>query len=177
MYTTRCHVQKTQTTRTTQTMRIRPRHRPPIPTRTIPVPARLNLQQSSMLRGGGGVGSMKRPNNQSSRQPPTLPRQPNTPPRQIPIPTEHAPPRRVTRPSGTQDYEMKCPWCEESVYIPQNGINCRIFRHGVYKSTKLQVPPHTSKHECDRLAQEGLIVGCGRPFWFDGSEIRVCDYI
>jgi hypothetical protein len=39
------------------------------------------------------------------------------------------------------------------------------------------MPPHTRKEECDRAAAEGEIVGCGKPFWFDGNVVKACDYI
>lgn len=42
--------------------------------------------------------------------------------------------------------------------------------------------PHLSKSECDRLANEGLIIGCGKPFRLvvnKEEEYRAikCDYI
>jgi len=45
-----------------------------------------------------------------------------------------------------------------------------------------QIDPHLSKSECDRLANEGLIIGCGKPFRLvvnKEEEYRAikCDYI
>jgi hypothetical protein len=45
-----------------------------------------------------------------------------------------------------------------------------------------QIDPHLCKAECDRLASEGLIIGCGKPFKLvrnseeDYCAIE-CDYI
>jgi hypothetical protein len=57
-------------------------------------------------------------------------------------------------------------------------INCRIFRHGVYKASGEQLPPHSTKAECDEAFEKGLIYGCGKPFMLDPSgNAIVCDYI
>jgi hypothetical protein len=78
-------------------------------------------------------------------------------------------------------YRFACPWCESLVEVRRNHVNCRIFRCGVYKTTGRQLGPHTSKEECDRLANGGLIWGCGRPFKFhfsgDGEYVDRCEYI
>ena len=44
-----------------------------------------------------------------------------------------------------------CPQCGEMVYIRIKDFNCRIFRHGVYKSTRKQIDSHSTKEECDEL--------------------------
>ena len=65
---------------------------------------------------------------------------------------------------------------------PQD-LNCRIFRHGVFKAdVNRGVPPHASQAECEALVAAGLIHGCGKPFMAvqDGSgEVvaRACGYI
>jgi len=75
-------------------------------------------------------------------------------------------------------YDIACPHCGGPVQVPRDGINCQIFRHGVYKTNPgLAIPPHAPKAECDRLVAEGLIYGCGRPFRFDGATVAVCDYV
>ena len=74
-----------------------------------------------------------------------------------------------------------CPHCQGHIEIVQ--INCAIFRHGVYKRTGQQLPPHAPKSECDTAAQQGLIEGCGKPFRVIRKEnpaeyeAVVCDYI
>lgn len=75
---------------------------------------------------------------------------------------------------------VECPHCHLSVWIEE--INCAIFRHGVFRDTHVQVPPHASKTECDDLVARDLIIGCGKPFRVvvDGdanATAVVCDYI
>jgi hypothetical protein len=79
-----------------------------------------------------------------------------------------------------EDLVAACPHCGEAVLISQ--INCQIFRHGAYKANNEQIPPHTSKVECDRLAEGGLIYGCGKPFRVVKNEqneniVVKCEYI
>ena len=57
---------------------------------------------------------------------------------------------------------LPCPHCQTLVEIV--SINCAIFRCGILKQTGEQIPPHAPKAECDRLAENQLIWGCGRPF-------------
>ena len=71
-----------------------------------------------------------------------------------------------------------CPHCNGSILILEKEINCKIFRHGVLKSTKKQINPHLEKKKCDRLFAEGLIFGCGKPFRLnDDMNAVICDYI
>lgn len=74
---------------------------------------------------------------------------------------------------------VHCPHCGQLIIVEQ--INCGIFRCGVEKQTGNQIPPHTHKQECDRLAEQGLIYGCGKPFRVEkkenGLEAIICDYI
>lgn len=71
---------------------------------------------------------------------------------------------------------VSCPHCAGSVEIVE--LNCRIFRHGVVKATGQQMSPHAPKEECDRLADQQLIFGCGKPFQLDAANhAQVCDYI
>ena len=58
-------------------------------------------------------------------------------------------------------------------------MNCRIFRHGIYKHNGKQMNPHLPKADCDRLYNEGKIHGCGKPFQIPkgSTEAVVCDYI
>ncbi len=79
----------------------------------------------------------------------------------------------------TSNFEIKCPHCNEYVIIEQ--INCAIFRHGIFKLNLVQINPHLSKLDCDRLKEQDLIYGCGKPFKviFKNNEwIGIeCDYI
>ncbi len=77
------------------------------------------------------------------------------------------------------DNIIECPHCHEYVIIKE--LNCAIFRHGVYKNTYNQVDPHASKELCDKLFEENIIYGCGKPFKIvienDKYNAIICDYI
>ena len=80
------------------------------------------------------------------------------------------------------EYIIKnCPHCNMMVMLPKAEFNCKIYRHGIYKNNLQQIDPHMKKKECDRLAREGLIYGCGKPFKIlsetTGFKIMLCDYI
>lgn len=79
---------------------------------------------------------------------------------------------------------LNCPHCQQLIEIEQ--INCGIFRCGIYRQTGQQIPPHHPKSECDRLTEQNLIYGCGKPFRIqvekDNEEKIIytaipCDYI
>jgi len=77
------------------------------------------------------------------------------------------------------NFEVQCPHCKEYVVIEQ--INCAIFRHGVMKINLVQINPHLVKSECDKLKEQDLIYGCGKPFKVisENNELKAieCDYI
>jgi hypothetical protein len=62
------------------------------------------------------------------------------------------------------EFVFRCPHCQLHVLIKYKDFNCRIFRHGVYKKTMVQMNPHLPKIECDRLVAQSAIIGCGKPF-------------
>jgi hypothetical protein len=81
---------------------------------------------------------------------------------------------------------INCPHCTQLIEIVE--LNCCIFRCGIYRENHQQIPPHLPKIECDRLAEQQLIFGCGKPFRIESSthpeknnEISynalICDYI
>ena len=77
---------------------------------------------------------------------------------------------------------IQCPHCNNYITIYLKDLNCKIFRHGVYKKTKKQIDPHLNKLECDRLFNEKLIYGCGKPFQLIDDDkgrfkVVICDYI
>ena len=74
-------------------------------------------------------------------------------------------------------YFINCPHCGIDIEILKNEINCTIFRCGKYKLNGQQINPHLPKEECDRLKQNDLIWGCGKPFKFDGAILNICGYI
>jgi len=82
--------------------------------------------------------------------------------------------------SNKIDLIILCPHCNEHVLIEE--LNCKIFRHGVIKSTNEQINPHASKSECDNLILNDLIYGCGKPFKIiiindNNFKAEICDYI
>jgi hypothetical protein len=90
--------------------------------------------------------------------------------------------KEIVHSSRDRAFVFECPHCNNFVQVGEREVNCQIFRHGVLKTTWTQLNPHTSKPECDRLAAENLIYGCGKPFrmfavagkWTYAEE---CDYI
>jgi len=71
---------------------------------------------------------------------------------------------------------VTCPHCQCYIFIEK--LNCRIFRHGVFKLSGQQIPPHLDKVECDKLISEQRIYGCGKPFRINNELIaEICDYI
>jgi hypothetical protein len=69
-----------------------------------------------------------------------------------------------------------CPHCQGQVLIEQ--VNCRIFRHAVYKETGEPINPHATQEECNRLIVEQLIYGCAGPFRLNDQDVpEICGYI
>jgi|LauGreDrversion2_6_1035139.scaffolds.fasta_scaffold400012_1 hypothetical protein len=83
----------------------------------------------------------------------------------------------------TKFYLFSCPHCQGGVQVLHDELRCHIFRHGRLKAgTCEQMDPHTPRAECDRLAAQDLIYGCGKPFrvTYDAAGVPravVCDYI
>jgi len=69
----------------------------------------------------------------------------------------------------------KCPHCYGEVQIIE--MNCKIFRHGIYKKNNQQLDPHASEKICKQVFEEGLIYGCGKPFTIVENKAVKCDYI
>lgn len=86
----------------------------------------------------------------------------------------------LCRDTGT-DLIFTCPHCAAEVIVAKNEIHCSIFRHGVLKGSFRQMDPHSPKETCDRLAQEGQIFGCGKPFRIvtenNVYSVESCDYL
>ena len=76
-------------------------------------------------------------------------------------------------------YYFNCPYCLMVIQVEKDQLNCKIFRCGIMKDTFTQIYQHTTKFECDRLAENGLIYGCGKPFKFifDNMTVEECNYI
>lgn len=82
--------------------------------------------------------------------------------------------------SSTSMIIVQCPHCGCDVIIEQ--LNCKIFRHGVFKDSGKQINPHAPKIDCDMYIEKELIYGCGKPFIVlqqsDNSyKAEICDYI
>lgn len=73
---------------------------------------------------------------------------------------------------------ITCPHCTELILIYRQDINCRIFRHAVYKQTNEQVNPHLDKLSCDQLIEHEMVHGCCKPFRLSLENIpEICEYI
>ena len=72
---------------------------------------------------------------------------------------------------------IKCPHCNLDIEVLQ--IACGIFRCGIYKKDYRQIPPHSNKTKCDKLKNENLIFGCGKPFHINTPDRKPvkCGYI
>lgn len=85
-------------------------------------------------------------------------------------------------------YILNCPHCESFIQVAKNEVNCAIFRHGYHFTERdgkihltTQINPHLSKENCEKLVQNGLILGCGKPFRLvkngDIYKAEICGYI
>jgi hypothetical protein len=74
---------------------------------------------------------------------------------------------------------VKCPHCDEYIMIEE--LNCKIFRHGVFKNNGNQIDPHSPKNLCDYYIENNLIYGCGKPFKLlvnnNNYIAEICNYI
>jgi len=76
----------------------------------------------------------------------------------------------------TNQLIIQCPHCNQLILIEE--LNCKIFRHGILKSTNEQINPHSNKIECDNYKLNDLIYGCGKPFKINENlQPEICDYI
>lgn len=78
-------------------------------------------------------------------------------------------------------YTVECPHCNGLILIAKNEVNCKIFRHAVYKKNFNPINPHANKEECDNLIKENKVFGCGKPFRVEYEENSLksfrCKYI
>lgn len=82
-------------------------------------------------------------------------------------------------------YHFNCPNCDGGIYVMEHEIACKIFRHGVYSQDFGQcksghpINPHETKEVIDKLVDEKLIRGCGKPIKMsdDYKQVSTCDYI
>jgi hypothetical protein len=78
-----------------------------------------------------------------------------------------------------RNFVITCPSCSSPVVV--ESMNCAIFRHGVFKQSGTQIPPHSSESDCDAFVKNELIYGCGKPFIIvnvNGQPVAEhCEYI
>lgn len=84
-------------------------------------------------------------------------------------------------------YNFQCPHCNHQIQVHKNDLNCKIFRHAVYKHNMQQISPHMPKILCERLIMNEQVYGCAKPFQLvriqdsrenqESYEVHMCDYI
>lgn len=77
----------------------------------------------------------------------------------------------------SEPYIIECPHCKIYILIERHSVNCGIFRCGVYRNTGLSISPHMPQKKCEYLFNMKKIYGCGKPFKFNGKEVKICEYI
>ena len=70
---------------------------------------------------------------------------------------------------------VTCPYCDGEIQIIE--LNCKIFRHAIFKDSGKQLDPHASKEICDSVIKENLVYGCAKPFKIEDGKPVKCDYI
>lgn len=77
-------------------------------------------------------------------------------------------------------YIFQCPNCDDEIVVNKSELNCRIFRHAIYKHNYEQVNPHLPKELCDNLIIEDKVYGCCKPFEVVENEgvlyVKICEY-
>lgn len=78
-------------------------------------------------------------------------------------------------------WNFLCPHCNQFTEVMKTQVNCKIFRHAVYRHNMEPINPHTPKEICDKLVADNLVMGCARPFKFvfssEGNYVEICNYI
>jgi len=77
---------------------------------------------------------------------------------------------------------FQCPHCQDFVIVLKSELNCKIFRHAVYKDTYQPINPHASQAVCQQLLSSNKVYGCAKPFNVvqlpnDTYQVQVCAYI
>lgn len=70
---------------------------------------------------------------------------------------------------------VSCPHCGGLIEITE--LNCKIFRHAIFKNGGIQLNPHASKEECDKVIKDNLVYGCAKPFEIINEKAVKCEYI
>lgn len=77
---------------------------------------------------------------------------------------------------------FQCPHCFLFVEVLKNDLNCKIFRHAVFKNNGQNINPHASESECNNLIISDSVVGCAKPFQIvqisnESYKVQQCGYI
>lgn len=85
------------------------------------------------------------------------------------------------------EFVIECPHCHGLIMIKHRDVNCKIFRHAIWKNEqkerKTRFNPHAKKVVCEEAFRKGLIYGCGKPFRLIKTKhhqefiVKKCDYI
>ena len=77
-------------------------------------------------------------------------------------------------------YFFNCPNCQDEIIVNKNELNCKIFRHAIYKNNFEQVNPHLDYKSCERLKNADLVYGCCKPFEIVYKDNKlyavICEY-
>ena len=80
--------------------------------------------------------------------------------------------------SAAGEHLVTCPHCGGLIVVAARDMNCRIFRHAVFKATLEPISPHAPRAVCESLVAAGTVLGCGKPFRITPANVAVaCDYI
>ena len=66
-------------------------------------------------------------------------------------------------------YIFPCPHCLALIKVKAGELNCRVFRHGIYRKNFKGIPAHLPKNKCEELVRRACIIGCAKPFEFFGG--------
>lgn len=77
---------------------------------------------------------------------------------------------------------FQCPHCGEYVLVYLRDLNCKIFRHAVFKNNYVNINPHTSREDCINLINKQQIFGCAKPFQIiqlpnNTFQVQQCNYV
>ena len=53
---------------------------------------------------------------------------------------------------------LECPHCNGVIIVLEKQLNCKIFRHGIFKKNGNQIDPHLKKDECEMLMRDKKIL-------------------
>jgi len=91
------------------------------------------------------------------------------------------PRKNVTYNQTDNSYIFECPYCDILIQVLVSDTACCIFRHAVFKNNGEPINPHSTKEQCDSFVNNGIVIGCARPFQLFKNDnyiyVEECDYI